>query len=55
MSYNEMINRAKEMTLEELENANFMNEMIDRWSPEDYTWSRVLHDEIRSRKAKGEA
>lgn len=49
MSYEMMVERAKEMTMEELETAKFMNDMIDRWSPNDWTWDRVLSNEIRNR------
>lgn len=49
-NYERMTARAKEMTLEQLEDAKFMNNMIDRWSSEDYAWDTILFNEIMARK-----
>lgn len=49
MTRMEMIEKAKKMSKEELETAEFLTEMVDRWTAEDYTWIRVLRDELRTR------
>ena len=50
MKQAEMIERAKKMTMEELENAKFFTNMVDRWGNEDYIWYGVLTNEIKARK-----
>lgn len=49
---NWMENRAKEMTLEQLKDAQFMNNMVDRWQWSDRVWADILSREIYSRKNK---
>lgn len=49
-NYDEMVKRVKEMSLDELKDAKFMNDMIDRWSYEDRMWDSVLWNEIMARK-----
>lgn len=38
--------------LEELEHKEFMLQMIDRWSDEDYKYSWELHNKIKEIKEK---
>lgn len=52
MTYEMMVERAKEMTIEELETAKFMNDMVDRWSPNNWTWDTILSNEIKNRNHK---
>ena len=52
MNYNEMINRVKAMTNEELETAQFYNEMVERWNHFNYEWNRVILEEMRTRENK---
>lgn len=48
-NYEEMLKRAKEMTYEELEEARFYNEMVERWTPTNYTWNNIITNEMRTR------
>ena len=50
MNYNEMVARVKTMTNEELETAQFYNEMVERWTPYNYEWNRIILEEMRMRK-----
>lgn len=52
MTYEMMVKRAKGMTMEQLETAKFMNDMVDRWSPNNWTWDTVLTNEIKNRNNK---
>ena len=45
-----MENRAKEMNLEELEEAEFLNNMADRWQWHERVWADILSREIRNRR-----
>ena len=49
---NWMENRAKNMTLDQLKDAQFMNNMVDRWQWSDKVWADILSREIYSRKNK---
>ena len=49
-TYEEMVKRAKEMNLEELESCYFYTNMVDRWTYEDRMWASVLSEEIYNRK-----
>lgn len=42
--------KLESMTLKELETAEFMIEMNDHWSWDDYKTIDQIHDEIRKRK-----
>lgn len=44
-----MENRAKGMTLEELKEAEFLNNMADRWQWHERVWATILAREIRWR------
>ena len=45
-----MENRAKEMNLEELEEAEFLNNMADRWQWHERVWADILSREIINRR-----
>lgn len=47
-----MAKRAREMTLEELKEARFLNSMADRWTPEEWAWDAILADELKDRNHK---
>jgi hypothetical protein len=47
-----MAKRAREMTLEELKEARFLNSMADRWTPEEWAWDAILADELKGRNHK---
>lgn len=40
---NSLLGKTIEEKLEDVENRIFMNDMIDRWTAEDYEYSEVLH------------
>lgn len=44
-----MAKRAREMTIEELKEAHFLNSMADRWTPEEWAWDAILTDELEDR------
>ena len=44
-----MEKRAKEMTLEELKEAEFLNNMVDYWQWDERVWAEILEQEIRLR------
>ena len=45
-----MEKRAKEMSLEELEEAEFLNNMADRWQWYERVWADILSHEIINRR-----
>ena len=45
-----MENKAKEMSLEELEEAEFLNNMADHWQWDEKVWADILSREIRNRR-----
>lgn len=45
-TYQEMREAVKGKTLEWLKDKKFMNDMIDRWSPEDSMWDSILYEAI---------
>ena len=45
-----MENRAKKMTLEELKEAEFLNNMADRWQWHERVWADILSREIEKRR-----
>ena len=46
MSYEEMIAKAAKMTDQELKDAQFINNMIDRWQEDDRRWNAVIVSEM---------
>ena len=40
---NSLLGKTIEEKLEDVEHRIFMNDMIDRWTEEDYEYSEVLH------------
>lgn len=50
MMYDEMVARAKAMTTDQLKDAQFINNMIDRWTSVDRMWDAVLHAELMARR-----
>jgi hypothetical protein len=48
--YEKMVAQAKAMTVEQLKDAQFANNMIDHWSSEDRMWDSVLFAELMARK-----
>ena len=50
MMYDEMVARAKAMTVDQLKDAQFINNMIDRWTSVDRMWDAVLHAELMARQ-----
>ena len=44
-----MNNKAKKMNLEELKEAEFLNNMADRWQWHERVWATILAREIRWR------
>lgn len=44
-----MNNKAIKMTLEELKEAEFLNNMVDRWQWHERVWATILSREIRWR------
>ena len=47
-----MVAKAKAMTADQLKDAQFINNMIDRWTSVDRMWDAVLHAELMVRKNK---
>lgn len=52
MMYDKMVARAKAMTTDQLRDARFLNNMIDRWTAEDRMWDAVLSAELMARDNK---
>ena len=52
MMYDEMVAKAKAMTTDQLKDAQFINNMIDRWTSVDRMWNAVLHAELMARRNK---
>ena len=50
MMYDEMVARAKAMTVDQLKDAQFINNMIDHWTSVDRMWNAVLHAELMARQ-----
>lgn len=48
--YDKMVAKAKAMTTDQLKDARFINNMIDRWTAEDRMWDSVLFAELMARK-----
>ena len=48
--YDKMVAQAKTMTTDQLKDARFINNMIDRWTAEDRMWDSVLFAELMARK-----
>lgn len=46
MSYNEMTAKAAKMTDKQLKDAQFINNMIDRWNDDDRRWNYVITTEM---------
>lgn len=46
MSYEEMKAKAAKMTDQELKDAQFINNMIDRWQEDDRRWNAVIISEM---------
>lgn len=46
MSYEEMKAKAEKMTDQELKDAQFINNMIDRWQEDDRRWNAVIVSEM---------
>lgn len=51
MSYNDMVAKAAVMTDQQLADAQFILNMVDRWQPNDWTWNNVLNAETAKRRA----
>ena len=47
-----MVKRAREMTVEELKEAYFLNSMVDRWTSEEWACDRILSNELEGRNHK---
>ena len=50
MMYDKMVAKAKAMTTNQLKDARFINNMIDRWSNENRMWDSVLFAELMARR-----
>ena len=50
MMYDEMVAKAKAMTTDQLKDAQFINNMIDRWTSVDKMWDSVLFAELMARR-----
>lgn len=44
-----MVEKARKMNLEELKEAEFLNNMVDRWQWRETVWATILSREIRWR------
>ena len=52
MTYEEMTAKAAKMTTEQLKDAQFINNMIDRWQEDDRRWNYVITSELIRRNTK---
>lgn len=52
MTYTEMTAKAAKMTTEQLKDAQFINNMIDRWQTEDRLWNAAITSELIRRASK---
>lgn len=52
MTFTEMQSKAATMTTDQLKDAQFINNMIDRWSNEDRMWDTAIYMELLNRRNK---